>query len=104
MAQSTRVSRNARCPSPSPDSTLLHPFVRGLLESLSVGSHWNSEQILREEIFSVERLEQRYVRMEDDGTRQRYDYTSPAFDFRAELIYDGSGLVLAYPGIATRTA
>jgi uncharacterized protein len=53
---------------------------------------------------SVERLEQRYVRMEDDAARQRYDYTSPAFDFRAELIYDGSGLVLAYPGIATRTA
>ena len=42
----------------TPDSNLLHPFVRGLLESLSLGSHWNSEQILREEIFSIERLEQ----------------------------------------------
>jgi uncharacterized protein len=53
---------------------------------------------------SVERLEQRYVRMEDDGTRERYDYTSPAFDFRCELVYDQSGLVLDYPGIAVRTA
>jgi cyclic beta-1,2-glucan synthetase len=36
----------------------LHPFLSGILESLSVGSHWNNEQILREEIFSIERLEQ----------------------------------------------
>jgi hypothetical protein len=52
----------------------------------------------------VERLEQHYLRVEDDGTHQRYDYTSPAFDFRALLVYDESGLVLDYPGIATRTA
>jgi uncharacterized protein len=50
----------------------------------------------------VQRLEQRYVRMEDDGARQRYDYTSPAFDFQALLIYDESGLLLDYPGIAVR--
>ena len=37
---------------------ILHPFLSGILESLSVGSHWNNEQILREEIFSIERLEQ----------------------------------------------
>jgi uncharacterized protein len=53
---------------------------------------------------SVERLEQHYRRVEDDGARQRYDYTSPAFDFRALLVYDESGLVLDYPGIATRAA
>ena len=36
----------------------MHPFLSGILESLSLGSHWNNEQILREEIFSIERLEQ----------------------------------------------
>ena len=54
----------------------------------------------------VERLEQRYVRL-DDGSAPpgpRYDYTSPAFAFRCELAYDPSGLVLDYPGIATRRA
>jgi hypothetical protein len=52
----------------------------------------------------VERLEQRYLRMEDHASGQRYDYTSPAFDFRALLVYDQSGLVLDYPGIAVRAA
>lgn len=50
----------------------------------------------------VERLEQRYRRLDDDGDRQRYDYHSPGDDFRSELVYDGSGLVLDYPGIAVR--
>jgi uncharacterized protein len=53
---------------------------------------------------SVERLEQRYVRLDDDGRRQRYHYTSPAFDFECELSYDEFGLVLEYPGIAVRAA
>ncbi|MGI8513101.1 MAG: putative glycolipid-binding domain-containing protein [Solirubrobacteraceae bacterium] len=50
----------------------------------------------------VERLEQRYVRIDDGTGNQCYDYTSPAFDFRCELVYDPAGLVLDYPGIATR--
>lgn len=51
----------------------------------------------------IARLEQRYVRIDDDAAdRQRYDYTSSTFDFRCELAYDESGLVLEYPGIATR--
>lgn len=53
---------------------------------------------------SVERLEQEYRRTTDDGTRQVYDYSAPAFDFDCRLIYDTSGLVLSYPGIATRVA
>jgi hypothetical protein len=52
----------------------------------------------------VERLEQEYVRVDDDGTRQRYDYASPAFDFAGRLVYDDAGLVLDYPGIAQRVA
>ena len=51
---------------------------------------------------SVERLEQRYVRLADGERGQRYHYTSPAFGFECELAYDESGLVLDYPGIAVR--
>jgi hypothetical protein len=50
----------------------------------------------------VERLEQRYERIDNGDARERYDYASPTFDFRCELVYDESGLVLDYPGIAVR--
>ena len=53
---------------------------------------------------SVERLEQHYTRLPDNGPGQRYDYFAPVFDFRCELVYDSHGLVLAYPGIAERAA
>ena len=33
---------------------------------------------------------------------ERYDYTSPASDFRCELVSDQHGLVLDYPGLAVR--
>ena len=47
---------------------------------------------------SVERLEQTYA-----ATGQRtYDYFCPRFDFRAEIVYGEDGLVVEYPGIATR--
>ena len=36
----------------------LHPFLSDILENLFAGSDWDSDQILREEIFSVERLEE----------------------------------------------
>jgi hypothetical protein len=52
----------------------------------------------------VERLEQRYVRLEDDGHGQRYGYSAPRFAFTCELRYDHYGLVLDYPGIAVRAA
>ena len=51
---------------------------------------------------AVERLEQTYARTTDEAARQRYDYAAPAFDFEARLVYDESGLVLDYPGIAVR--
>jgi len=50
----------------------------------------------------VERLEQRYVRIDDDRARQRFDYTAPVFDYEGRLVYDAAGLVLDYPGIAVR--
>jgi len=51
---------------------------------------------------AVGRLEQTYLRAPDDAARQRYDYAAPAFDFTCRLVYDESGLVLDYPGIAVR--
>jgi uncharacterized protein len=51
---------------------------------------------------TVIRLEQTYARRHDEGTHQRLDYRAPAFDFEASLLIDESGLVLEYPGIASR--
>ena len=50
----------------------------------------------------VDRLEQTYQRIADQAGRQRYDYAAPAFGFTSRLVYDESGLVLDYPGIARR--
>jgi uncharacterized protein len=52
----------------------------------------------------VERLEQRYTRLEDLDGAQRYHYQAPAFEFECELSYDHVGLLLAYPGIGQRVA
>jgi uncharacterized protein len=51
---------------------------------------------------SVDRLEQTYRRIADKADRQRYEYAAPAFGFTSRLVYDESGLVLDYPGIARR--
>jgi uncharacterized protein len=51
---------------------------------------------------STGRLEQNYQRIADEGGHQRYDYAAPAFGFTARLVYDSTGLVLDYPGIARR--
>jgi uncharacterized protein len=52
----------------------------------------------------VERLEQRYTRLDNDRDHPRYHYAAPDFEFECCLIYDRDGLVLEYPGIATRVA
>jgi hypothetical protein len=52
----------------------------------------------------VQRLEQTYMRTPDEATRQCYDYSAPVFDFTCRLVYDETGLVLDYPGIAVRAA
>jgi uncharacterized protein len=51
---------------------------------------------------TVERLEQIYLRAPDGSTGPCYDYTAPVFDFQCRLVYDQSGLVIDYPGIAVR--
>jgi uncharacterized protein len=51
---------------------------------------------------TVERLEQTYLRITDQGAHHRYNYSSQAFGFTSGLVYDESGLVIDYPGIARR--
>ena len=46
----------------------------------------------------VDRLEQTYTRVGEGS----YAYAAPEFDFARRLLYDEYGLVLDYPGIATR--
>ncbi|MGR6923860.1 putative glycolipid-binding domain-containing protein [[Actinomadura] parvosata] len=48
----------------------------------------------------VERLDQRYARA---GERS-YDYAAPVFGVECRLEFDACGLVLEYPGLATREA
>jgi uncharacterized protein len=50
----------------------------------------------------VERLEQRYERVEGSDGLSAYEYAAPAFDFSCQLVYDAHGLVVDYPGIAVR--
>ena len=51
---------------------------------------------------SAERLEQTYARLPGQAGQSRYRYTAPAFNFTCTMVYDESGLVLDYPGIAVR--
>ncbi len=75
------------------------PVHRGLV----VGGHANAPAAyVRALDLSVGRLEQTYRRIADQGAGQRYEYAAPVFGFTARLVYDDSGLVLDYPGIARR--
>jgi uncharacterized protein len=53
---------------------------------------------------AVERLEQRYARLSDAPSGERYQYEAPAFAFECQLVYDEFGLILEYPGIGVRAA
>jgi hypothetical protein len=50
----------------------------------------------------VERLEQSYFRLSDDDDDLLFEYRSPRFDVECQLRFGVDGLVLDYPGIATR--
>jgi hypothetical protein len=72
---------------------------------LSVGARADAPAAyVRAPMLRVERLEQTYARLPEDGENARYEYVAPAFDFSAVLTYDRFGLVLDYPGIAVRVA
>jgi uncharacterized protein len=70
--------------------------------ALSAGSVAAAPAVYVRSGLSVERLEQHYARADDDGPRHRYHYASPRFCFESELVFDESGRVLVYPGIAAR--
>ena len=53
---------------------------------------------------AVERLEQRYDRLEGRADRALYAYEAPDMGFAATLVFDEHGLVLDYPEIAVRVA
>ena len=52
---------------------------------------------------AVERLDQRYLRVDDEGGHQRYDYAAPRFDYTGTLRYDAACLLVEYPGLARRS-
>ncbi|HEX2213329.1 MAG TPA: putative glycolipid-binding domain-containing protein [Mycobacterium sp.] len=85
-------------------SVLTNAFpVRRL--GLSVGGAADAPAVyVRAADVTVERLEQTYVRASDDKGRERYDYAAPAFGVECRLAYDERGLLLDYPGLATRVA
>lgn len=56
---------------------------------------------VRADDLKVERLEQRYERS-PDGEGRSYAYEAPQFAFTCRLVYDRSGLIVDYPGIAVR--
>ena len=73
--------------------------------ALSVGGQaFAPAAYVRAADLKVERLEQTYARVTDESLQQRFDYAAPAFGFACQLVYDSSGLVLDYPGIAVRAS
>ena len=71
--------------------------------ALAVGEAANAPAVyVRAADLRIERLEQRYERLADDGPRSRYDYSAPRFDYADVLVYDQSGLIVDYPGLAVR--
>jgi hypothetical protein len=50
----------------------------------------------------VERLEQSYFRLSSDDDAFAFEYRSPRFGVECELRFAVDGLVIDYPGIATR--
>jgi uncharacterized protein len=59
---------------------------------------------VRAPALQVERLDQSYRRLADDGTGERYAYLAARFDADFVLPYDAAGLVLDYPFLAVRVA
>ena len=57
---------------------------------------------VRAEDLRVDRLEQRYTLIEASPERLIFHYESSTFEFECDLRYDLAGIVVEYPGIATR--
>jgi hypothetical protein len=83
-------------------SALTNAFPVHRLGLAAGGRAGASAAYIRALDLGVERLEQHYERIADEGGHQRFRYAAPAFGFTCELSYDDAGLVLEYPGIARR--
>ena len=57
---------------------------------------------VRADDLRVERVEQTYVCTDRAEGRVTFDYTSSTFNFACQLVFDGSGIVIDYPGIGRR--
>ena len=69
----------------------------------SVGAAWSSPAVyVRALDLALERLEQGYERRPDQDDRIVAAYTCDRFGADFDLVYDRSGLVLTYPGLAVR--
>ncbi|NEW46733.1 putative glycolipid-binding domain-containing protein [Nocardia cyriacigeorgica] len=70
---------------------------------LAVGEQASAPAVyVRALTLDTDRLEQTYRRADNQGSHEVYDYSAPVFDFGCHLVYDESGLLLTYPGIAVR--
>ncbi|TSE01678.1 hypothetical protein FOS14_03935 [Skermania sp. ID1734] len=59
---------------------------------------------VRAATLDVEHLDQTYRRLPAEAGSYRYHYTAASFGFGCVVVMDAAGLVLDYPGIATRSA
>lgn len=50
----------------------------------------------------IERLEQSYTRLASEDEHLRFEYRAPRFSVECELQFAADGLVVDYPGVATR--
>ncbi len=57
---------------------------------------------VRADDLEVERIHQTYELLDVTPDGLRFSYASVTFEFECELTFDAAGLVLEYPGIATR--
>jgi hypothetical protein len=57
---------------------------------------------VRADDLRVERLDQTYTLLDAGHDGLLFHYESPTFAFECDLTFDGTGLILTYPGIATR--
>ena len=70
---------------------------------LAIGDSSPSPAVyVRARDLAVERLEQDYTRRPDLGDRIVTAYRAPRFDADFDLVYDRSGLIVDYPGLAVR--
>jgi uncharacterized protein len=71
--------------------------------ALSVAEHADAPAAyVRARTLTVERLDQTYARLADDGGVLVFDYASPRFGYRDRLRFAPDGLVLDYPNVGSR--